>query len=128
MKMFLAGQWADKSQKIEVKNPYDGSVVDTVPKADAADVDKRLAGAVEGAKLMRAMPAYQGYKILNRALQPTHDANRNWPKRSRSKKANRFANRWLKPRGVPKPWNFRPRRPVSSTPRCCRWMRPRTVR
>ena len=73
MKMFLAGQWADKSQKIEVKNPYDSSVVDTVPKADAADVDQALTAAVEGAKLMRAMPAYQRYKILSRASQLMHE-------------------------------------------------------
>ncbi len=40
MKMFVAGQWLDKSEKSEVHNPYDGSVVDTVPKADAGDVDQ----------------------------------------------------------------------------------------
>ncbi len=49
MKMFVAGQWLDKSEKSEVHNPYDGSVVDTVPKADASDVDRALAAAVEGA-------------------------------------------------------------------------------
>ena len=43
MKMFVAGKWVDKSEKIEVRNPFDGSVVDTVPKADAGDVDKALA-------------------------------------------------------------------------------------
>ena len=48
MKMFVAGQWVDKPEKIEVRNPYDGSVIDTVPKADAADVERAIAGAVEG--------------------------------------------------------------------------------
>jgi len=56
MKMFVAGQWLDKPEKTEVHNPFDGSVVDNVPKADAADVDKALATAVEGARLMRALP------------------------------------------------------------------------
>jgi acyl-CoA reductase-like NAD-dependent aldehyde dehydrogenase len=69
MKMFLQGQWADKPEKIEVKNPYDGAVIDCVPKADAADVDRALAGAVEGAKLMRRMPGYERFKILSRAAQ-----------------------------------------------------------
>ncbi|HXT57733.1 MAG TPA: aldehyde dehydrogenase family protein, partial [Pirellulales bacterium] len=69
MKMFLQGQWADKPEKIEVKNPYDGAVIDCVPKADAADVDRALAGAVEGAKLMRRMPGYERSKILSRAAQ-----------------------------------------------------------
>ncbi|HEV7222880.1 MAG TPA: aldehyde dehydrogenase family protein [Pirellulales bacterium] len=69
MKMFLAGHWADKPEKIEVKNPYDGAVIDCVPKAGAADVDRALAGAVEGAKLMRRLPGYERSKILSRAAQ-----------------------------------------------------------
>src|SRR5207237_1094856 len=55
--------------KIEVKNPFDGSVVDTVPKADAADVDAALAGAVEGAEIMRRMSGYDRYQILHRAAE-----------------------------------------------------------
>ncbi|MBI3062302.1 MAG: hypothetical protein HYY83_10055, partial [Deltaproteobacteria bacterium] len=45
MKIFLAGDWVDKSKKIEVKNPFDQSVIDTVPKADAGDLEKALAFA-----------------------------------------------------------------------------------
>src|SRR5436190_7308282 len=67
MKMFIAGNWVDKPEKMEVRNPFDQSVVETVPKADAADVDRALAGAVEGAKIMRAMPGYERYQILNKA-------------------------------------------------------------
>ena len=67
MKMFIAGNWIDKPEKMEVRNPFDQSVVDTVPKADAADVERALAGAVEGAKMMRAMPGYERYQILNKA-------------------------------------------------------------
>ena len=36
MKNFIAGQWIDKAKKIEVRNPFDDSIIDTVPKADAA--------------------------------------------------------------------------------------------
>ena len=39
MKMHIGGQWVDKSEKIEVLHPYDGSVVDTIPRGDAADVE-----------------------------------------------------------------------------------------
>jgi glyceraldehyde-3-phosphate dehydrogenase (NADP+) len=67
MKMFVAGKWIDKTEKIKVINPFDGSLVDTVPKADAADVEQALRGAVEGAAVMRALPAYQRYEILSRA-------------------------------------------------------------
>ncbi len=67
MKMFVAGQWVDTPKKIEVKNPFDGSVVDTVPQGSADDVDQALAGLLEGARIMRAMPGHERYKILRRA-------------------------------------------------------------
>ena len=67
MKMFLAGQWVDKSEVIEVRNPFDDTVVDTVPRATPEDVDRALAGAVEGARTMRALPGHERYKILRRA-------------------------------------------------------------
>ena len=69
MKMFLRGQWVDKSEKIEVKNPFNGEVIDAVPKGDVADVDRALAGAVEGATVMRRLPGYERFKILSRAAQ-----------------------------------------------------------
>ena len=67
MKMFLAGQWEDKSERIEVRNPFDETVIDTVPKADAADVQRAIAGAVKGAAAMRAMPGYERSQILRKA-------------------------------------------------------------
>ncbi len=39
MKMFIAGEWVDRPQKTEVTNPFDGGVIDTVPKATPAGVD-----------------------------------------------------------------------------------------
>ena len=67
MKMFVAGQWIDKSERIEVRNPFDGTLIDTVPRADAGDVERALAAAVEGAKIMRDMPGYDRAKILRSA-------------------------------------------------------------
>ena len=32
MKMYVAGQWLDKAQTIEVRNSYDNSLIDTVPR------------------------------------------------------------------------------------------------
>ena len=50
MKFFLNGSWEDRDEVIEVINPFDGSVVDTVPKASAADVETALQAA-EAARL-----------------------------------------------------------------------------
>ena len=69
MKMHVAGQWIDKSQKIEVVNPYDSSVIDTVPKADRADIDRALASAERGAKVMAHLSGYERWKILKTAAE-----------------------------------------------------------
>ena len=42
MKMYVAGQWIDKPTTIEVRNPYDNTVIETVPRADRADVERAL--------------------------------------------------------------------------------------
>src|SRR5262245_50567368 len=67
MKMFVAGSWLDKPEKTEVYNPFDGSVIDTVPKADQSDVERALAAAVDGARIMRSMPGYERFQILHKA-------------------------------------------------------------
>src|SRR2546426_3878763 len=67
MKMYVAGQWIDKPQKIEVRNPYDNAVLDTVPRADAADVERALQSAERGAKVMAKLSGYDRWKILRRA-------------------------------------------------------------
>mgnify|MGYP001407337750 CR=1 FL=1 len=67
MKMFIGGEWKDKSEKIDVLNPFDGSVVDTVPRGDAADVDEAIAGAVRGAAIMRKIPAFDRAQMLRKA-------------------------------------------------------------
>jgi acyl-CoA reductase-like NAD-dependent aldehyde dehydrogenase len=67
MKMYLNGGWTDRVQTIDVRNPFDGSLVETVPRASAEDVEAAIAGAVKGAAIMRRMPGYERFRILRRA-------------------------------------------------------------
>jgi acyl-CoA reductase-like NAD-dependent aldehyde dehydrogenase len=67
VKNFVAGQWIDKAKKIEVTNPFDNSVIDAVPKADAGDLEKALAFAERGAKVMAKLSSYERWKILRKA-------------------------------------------------------------
>ena len=39
MKFFLAGKWQDRKEQLDVTNPANGDVIDTVPVASAADVE-----------------------------------------------------------------------------------------
>src|SRR5438552_11862903 len=67
MRIFFAGQWQDRDQKIEVRNPYDATIVDTVPQATAADAEAAISGAVEGAAAMRKLSGYERFQILRKA-------------------------------------------------------------
>lgn len=69
VKMFCAGKWVDRADKLDVNNPYDGSVIDTVPRATAADVDAAVSALVRGARAMRDMSAYDRGNLLRRAAE-----------------------------------------------------------
>src|SRR5262245_9101312 len=67
MRIFFAGEWHDREQKIEVRSPFSGSVVDTVPQVTAADAEAAVEAAVRGAALMRKLQPYERFQILRRA-------------------------------------------------------------
>jgi len=67
MEMLIAGKWIDKDEKIEVRNPYDNSLVDTVPSGDSDDIDRAISAAVEGYRINRDMPVHERIRILRRA-------------------------------------------------------------
>lgn len=67
MKFFLAGTWQDREQRIDVVNPANGEVIDTVPMASAEDVDAALESATKGAQVMAAVSGYERFQILRRA-------------------------------------------------------------
>ncbi len=69
MKMFIGGEWVDRDKKINVLNPFDQSIVDTIPSATSSDVDVAISSAERGAVIMANMPAYERYKILHRAAE-----------------------------------------------------------
>ena len=68
MKMYLAGEWVDRDEKIDVVNPFNGQVFDTVPRGSVEDVQTAIASAERGAKVMAALSGYQRYEILTRAV------------------------------------------------------------
>ena len=67
MKMHIGGKWMASDDRIDVVNPFDGMTIDTVPKATPQDVSDAIAAAAKGAEVMRKMPAYERYQLLDRA-------------------------------------------------------------
>ncbi|CAK9045535.1 Lactaldehyde dehydrogenase [Durusdinium trenchii] len=66
MKAHINGAWVETKDKIEVVNPFDQSVIDTVPRCGPDEVDRALAGAVEGAKIMKSTTGYDRSQMLRR--------------------------------------------------------------
>jgi len=69
LKMFIEREWVDRPKKIEVHNPYDNSIIDTVPKADRSDIDRALSSAELGAKVMAGLSGYERWSILKKAAE-----------------------------------------------------------
>ncbi len=67
MIMLIGGEWVAKPDTIDVENPYDGSVVDTVPAGSTEDVSVAVAAAVEGYQINRNLPVHERISILKKA-------------------------------------------------------------
>lgn len=66
MKMLLGGAWVDRPNRVEVLNPFDDSLVDTVPRSTLADVEQALVSAERGARAMRGLTGNHRYEVLHR--------------------------------------------------------------
>jgi acyl-CoA reductase-like NAD-dependent aldehyde dehydrogenase len=73
-KLLVGGEWIETGEWIEVRSPYDGSVVGRVPRAGAAEA-RRAVDAAERA-MREPLPAHERAAILDRtaaALAERHD-------------------------------------------------------
>ena len=67
MRMYIDGAWVDGDEKIPVINPFDSSVIDTIPRASIQDVDTAITSAARGAAVMAKVPGYQRFEMLRKA-------------------------------------------------------------
>jgi succinate-semialdehyde dehydrogenase/glutarate-semialdehyde dehydrogenase len=70
-KMIIGGKKVDArgGATIDVINPANGTVVDTVPNAAAEDVDEAVAKAIAGQKVWGAVPLHERGRILRRFVE-----------------------------------------------------------
>lgn len=70
MKMIIGEKSVDASsgEVIEVRNPYDGSLVDTVPSATKEDVDEAIGCAVAAQKEWKKVPIYKRVELVKNFL------------------------------------------------------------
>lgn len=66
-KMFLAGEWVDGKQWIDVIDPQDGTLVDRVPAATKEDMEACIEAAKAGAKTASRMAVVERMQIIGKA-------------------------------------------------------------
>ncbi len=66
-KMFLAGKWVHRDRTIEVRDPQDNRMIDTVPAASREDMLACIEHTKEGAKIAAAMPVYERMAVIHKA-------------------------------------------------------------
>ena len=64
MKMLVGHEWVDRGETIDVRDPFDNSLIDTVPSATPADVETALATAYAARETARAMTTYARSQVL----------------------------------------------------------------
>ena len=64
MKMLLNGEWVDRPLKMEVHNPQDNSLIDTVPQATIEDMKAAIDAAAVGAERAAHLPVHHRIAIL----------------------------------------------------------------
>lgn len=67
MKFYLAGKWQDRDEKINVTNPQNGEIIDTVPSANSDDVEMAIQAASQAKPDMARLTGYERFQILRRA-------------------------------------------------------------
>lgn len=66
MKMFIDSKWIDREEKINVYDPYDNKLIDTVPSATKEDVALALRSAHKGFGVSRKLHVHQRFNILRK--------------------------------------------------------------
>ena len=66
MKMLIGGKWVDKQKKIDILNPYDNSLVDTVPHGTVDDINKAIEIAQKGYEINSNLPSHKRISILKK--------------------------------------------------------------
>lgn len=64
MRMLLAGEWVDRAETIEVRDPWDNGLIDTVPSATHEDVETAMAAAFRARETARKLTTFERCRIL----------------------------------------------------------------
>src|ERR1700692_5100699 len=69
----LDGKWIEQGDQVEIRAPYDGSVVGRVFQAKREHVDAAIAAAVKAFGTTRRLPAFERQRVLRQIATGIHD-------------------------------------------------------
>jgi len=64
MKMLIGGRLEDKEDKLNVTNPYDNSIIDTVPLGSLQDTKRAIFAAYDAKKVMESLSSRRISQLL----------------------------------------------------------------
>jgi glyceraldehyde-3-phosphate dehydrogenase (NADP+) len=73
MRMLIGNDWVEGKEKIEVRDPYDNQLIDTIPAGTPEDVESAIQNALEGFEIARKMTVHQRANILYKTAQIIND-------------------------------------------------------
>lgn len=73
MQSLIDGKWIDRDKKITVYDPFDNSIVDTVPACDISDADLAVLSGLAGFNEIKKMSVYDRSQILLKTAQIVKD-------------------------------------------------------
>lgn len=65
----LDGKWISDRKPVEVRSPYDQSVIASVAQATRADAEAAIAAAVRAFEVTRKLPAYERQRVLRKSAE-----------------------------------------------------------
>src|SRR4030088_3369206 len=70
---FLDGKWIEEGEQVEIRAPYDGSVVGRVFQGRREHADAAIAAAVKAFGTTRRLPAFERQRVLRQIATGIHD-------------------------------------------------------
>lgn len=69
----VSGRWVNESAAVEIRSPYDGSVVGAVAMGDRSSLEEAIQAAVTSFEVTRKMPSYERSRILKHIAREVED-------------------------------------------------------
>src|SRR5258708_36905993 len=70
---FMDGRWVEDGDLVEIRAPYDGSLIGRVVQARREHADAAIAAAVKAFGTVRRLPAFERQRVLRQIAAGIHD-------------------------------------------------------